>query len=320
MRIGRGATASKTEAVYFPPPRPSYAAAETSCFLVDGTGFVEFSESFKCLGSIIHYSLTSDAGVCKRIKSATAAFGAFKNLFNDKYQSKKAKGRENLALGLVLFALSLRSCVPSKRFVSVTSELPQPLCPQEVSNQRRPHYPPQNQFRKPLSTFGYLRSRKLLPQPSPPLSWPRRTHAHEPGAATATQWFSGAPTADWVPRDMNFGRTLKKGLKRNDLPTDFVTRSTIARDRPRWRLLTHSTPTPSLRRSALRRPTSLLPTTTPPGYGNLAPAYAVPTWYAPLTQAQYAETRVADRADRHASRANAPPQQHHLAQGIALGN
>jgi len=49
-----------------------------------------------------------------------------------------------------------------------------------------------------------------------------------------------------------------------------------------------------------------------PGYGNLAPAYAGPTWHAPLAQAQYAETRAADRAARYAARANranAPPQQ-----------
>ena len=33
--------------------------------------------------------------------------------------------------------------------------------------------------RKPLSPYGNLGSRQLLPQPSPPLGWPRRTHAHE---------------------------------------------------------------------------------------------------------------------------------------------
>jgi hypothetical protein len=37
MHIGRGATASKTEAMYFPPPRQAYAAADTSRFIVDGT-------------------------------------------------------------------------------------------------------------------------------------------------------------------------------------------------------------------------------------------------------------------------------------------
>jgi hypothetical protein len=90
----------KTEAMYFPPPRQAYAAADTSRFLVDGTGFVEFSKSFKYLGSVIHYSLTSDADICKRIKSATAAFWALKNLFGDKYLSEKVKGQVYTALVL----------------------------------------------------------------------------------------------------------------------------------------------------------------------------------------------------------------------------
>jgi hypothetical protein len=130
--------------------------------------------------------------------------------------------------------------------------------------------------------------------------------------------------------EMNFGRTLKKALKRNNLPTDFATLSAIARDRP-----THSTPTPSFSTPnpptpspsmpALRHPTSLPANLNAPlpGYGNLAPAYVVPAWHAPLAQAQYAETRTAARAARYAARANranAPLQQHHPAQGIALGN
>ena len=59
------------------------------------------------------------------------------------------------------------------------------------------------------------------------------------------------------------------------------------------------------------------------GHGNLAPAYVPPTWHAPLARAQYAETLAAERAARYAARANranAPPPQHHLAQGIVLGN
>jgi hypothetical protein len=68
MRIGRGATASKTEAMYFPPPRQVYAAADTSRSLIDGTRFLELSESFKYLGSIKFCPLTSDADVCKHIK------------------------------------------------------------------------------------------------------------------------------------------------------------------------------------------------------------------------------------------------------------
>ena len=75
MHVGRGDAASKTEAMYFPPPRTAYEAADTSRFYVHGTGFTDFCEK---LGSILHSSLTSDADVDKRIASATAAFGALK--------------------------------------------------------------------------------------------------------------------------------------------------------------------------------------------------------------------------------------------------
>jgi hypothetical protein len=88
MHIGRGATASKTEAM---------------CFSLHGSGFVEFSEGFKYLGSVIDYYLTSDVGVCKRIKSATEALGASKNLFGDKYLSEKIKGQVYTVLVLSTF-------------------------------------------------------------------------------------------------------------------------------------------------------------------------------------------------------------------------
>jgi hypothetical protein len=124
--------------------------------------------------------------------------------------------------------------------------------------------------------------------------------------------------------------TLKIVLKRNGLPTYFGTLITIAHGRLWWRLLTHSTPTPSP--PTLNPPTPSPPTPSPsapqkspvnpngplPGYGNPSSAYEVPTWNAPLAQAQYAKTRAADRTARYvvrANRANAPPQQQHLAQG-----
>jgi hypothetical protein len=133
-------------------------------------------------------------------------------------------------------------------------------------------------------------------------------------------------------RQRRAARPHKKGLKRSGLPTDFATWSAIARDRPRLRLLAHSTPTPSP--PALNLPTPSLPTPsspTPnqppanpnaplPGYGNFTPAYVAPARYAPLAQAQYAETRAADRAARYAARANrasAPPQQHHLPHALS---
>jgi hypothetical protein len=56
IHIGRGATASKTEAMYYPPPRRAFAAAGTSRFLVGGTGFVDLRANFKYLSPVIHYS------------------------------------------------------------------------------------------------------------------------------------------------------------------------------------------------------------------------------------------------------------------------
>jgi len=73
--------------MYFPPPRTVYEAVDTPRFYIDGTVFVDFCEQFKYLGSIPLYSLNSDADINKRIAAATAAFGALKNIFTDKYFS-----------------------------------------------------------------------------------------------------------------------------------------------------------------------------------------------------------------------------------------
>jgi len=73
--------------MYFPSPRTAYEAAGTSRFYVDSTGLIDFCGKSKYLGSIHHYSLTSDAVVDKRIASATAAFGALKKIFIEKYLS-----------------------------------------------------------------------------------------------------------------------------------------------------------------------------------------------------------------------------------------
>jgi hypothetical protein len=173
------------------------------------------------------------------------------------------------------------------------------------------HYPPQHHFRveSPFRQLGvldlgsYYHNRVLRWA-----GWPRGTHANEPGAATATHRLGGQVVHPWpiACSEINIGRALKKALKSNELPTDFAKWSAIDRDKPRWRLLTHSTPTPN-------PPTPSSPTPNQPfanpnaplsGYGNLAPAYVAPASYAPLTQAQYAETRAADRAAQYAARAN----------------
>ena len=48
-------------------------------------GYVDSTNEFKYLSSLITPSLTSDADVTKRLKAASAAFGAPKGVFRNKH-------------------------------------------------------------------------------------------------------------------------------------------------------------------------------------------------------------------------------------------
>jgi hypothetical protein len=103
MHISNGATPSKTEAMFFPPPRRLYSDADTSRLdvldsLDNPVGFFDLTTEFKYLGSIVHHSLTSDEDVDKRIRSAPASFGAFKNIPTNKDIDLKVKGSAYVAL------------------------------------------------------------------------------------------------------------------------------------------------------------------------------------------------------------------------------
>ena len=74
----------------------------------------------------------SDADVDKRIASATAAFGALKNIFSDKYLSEELKGEVCKALILptslcVVEAWSLREDL-FKRLRSFHNKCARPMC------------------------------------------------------------------------------------------------------------------------------------------------------------------------------------------------
>jgi hypothetical protein len=104
MHIGTGATPSKTGAIYFPPPRRLYSDADISRqgvldSLGNPVGFIDFTTEFKYLGSIARHTLISDADVDKRIRPASAVFGALKNLTN-KDIDLKVKGSAYVALYL----------------------------------------------------------------------------------------------------------------------------------------------------------------------------------------------------------------------------
>jgi hypothetical protein len=115
MHIGIGATPSKTEAMFYSPPRRSHSEGNTSRLdVLGGTrnalGFIEFATEFKYLGSIFHHSLTSDADVDKRIRSASAAFGALQNILTNKDIDLKVKGNVYVALclSILLYGSEIR--------------------------------------------------------------------------------------------------------------------------------------------------------------------------------------------------------------------
>jgi hypothetical protein len=66
----------------------TYAMQTTSAF-----GFVDLTKEFKCLGSIVHSSLTSDADVDKRINAAKPVFGALKIVLTSFSVNLREKGR-----------------------------------------------------------------------------------------------------------------------------------------------------------------------------------------------------------------------------------
>ena len=127
MHVGSGSTPPKTEAMYFPPPRTEYTAANTSPVIIYNTagvqiGFVGFTQEFKYLGSIIDSSLTSDADINNRIKAATAAFGALKNVLCSLSVESRIKGNKvytALVLSILLYG-SEAWCLREDRFNKFT--------------------------------------------------------------------------------------------------------------------------------------------------------------------------------------------------------
>ena len=100
MHVRRNGVASKTEAMFVPKSRQPYASGDTSqVFLANGGEFIDFAQEFKYLGSLVHHSLSSDADVNMRIKSASTAFGALrKSVFPNRDVKFKVKGKTYAAL------------------------------------------------------------------------------------------------------------------------------------------------------------------------------------------------------------------------------
>ncbi len=239
MHVGNGAVPSKTEAMYFPPPRVEYLAADTSRVNVCDTngapvGFIDFTKEFKYLGSIVHYSLSSEADVDKRIKSATAAFGALKNVFTNRHLDLKLKGRIYVALCLSILLYgsevwSLREDSLS-RLRSFYHRCVRTMCRINIAHTIRHHISTSSLLaRLGIESFETYYHRRLL-------RWAghvSRMPLNRLPRMLLTGWVAN-PRPLGCPQ-MTWGRTLKKALSSKGLPTDFTAWSQLAADRNAWR-------------------------------------------------------------------------------------
>ena len=257
MHVGNGNVLSKTEAMYFPPPRVDYSTADTSRFDVTNVsgvpiGFIDFAKEFKYLGSIVHYSLSSDADVDKRIKSATAAFGALKNIFTNRQLAPETKGRIYVALCLSILLYgsevwSLREDLLN-RLRSFHHRCVRTMCRINIAHTLRHHITTESLLKRlgieSLDTYYHRRLLRWVGHVSrmPLTRVPRML---------LTGWVAhsrplGCPQMTW-------GRTLKKALLDKSLPTDFTAWREIAADRQKWRAVCggKSLPEPSKTRNRL---------------------------------------------------------------------
>ena len=241
MHVGNGSVLSKTEAMYFPSPRVEYSVADTSRFDVldvNGSvaGFIDFTQEFKYLGSIIHSSLTSEADVDRRIKSATAAFGALKNIFTNRNIDLKIKGRIYTALCLsILLYGSEVWCLKEDLFHRLRSfhhRCARTMCRINIAHTIRHHISSESLFgRLAIESLDTYYHRRLL-------RWAghiARMPLNRAPRMLLTGWVANSrPTG--CPQ-MTWGRTLKKALQRNSLPTDFSKWRELAADRGQWRAI-----------------------------------------------------------------------------------
>ena len=157
MHVGNGSTASKTEAMFFPRPREPYEHGNTERFNVSGddnstVGYVDFTKEFKYLGSLITPSLTSDADVTKRLKAASAAFGALEAQGGLSQQASRLQGQRPRLRGSRPLhpPLRLGGVGPARGPLPLPTPLPKPMRPHHVPHHHRPHHSPPYHHQQPL--------------------------------------------------------------------------------------------------------------------------------------------------------------------------
>jgi hypothetical protein len=226
MHIGTGATPSKTEAMYFPPPRRLYSDTATSRldvldYLGNHVGFIDFTAEFKYLGLIVHHSLTSDADVEKRIRSASAAFGALKNILTNKEIGLKVIGSAHVALCFSILLYGSKVWFLREDLINRLRHFhhlcARTMCRITIAHTTRHHVSSASLFKcLSIEPFDKYYNRRLLRWTGhvarmPLIRAPRRTLTSRVDNPRPL----GCP-------QMNWGRTLKKALQSYDLPTELV--------------------------------------------------------------------------------------------------
>jgi hypothetical protein len=232
MHVGRGQTASKTEAVFYPAPRQPHSAGDQTDLVCDGNGFISFTSEFIYLGSVVHNTLTCDADVDRRIAKASAAFGALRQpFFNSRIPTLEDKGRVYVALCLsILLYGSECWCLKERQLQRLRvfhNRCVRSMCKVNMKQVRFHRISTKSLLeRLSIRSLEYYYTTRLLRWTGhvarmPMTRTPRRL---------LTSWVKhkrpvGAP-------QMNIGRTINKALSRRGISKDFKTWSTRTRTRP----------------------------------------------------------------------------------------
>ena len=140
------------------------------------------------MGSVLHYSLTSDdsdADVDRRIASATTTSGALKNIF-------LIRGRRLLVIDLTgRRQRYLSEGLKGEVYEALVSPTFRYGC--EAWSSLR-----EDLFKRLFRRLN-LRHQQPLAQSDSPLGWPRCSYAHEPGATAVTNQLSSTFLAGRLP-------------------------------------------------------------------------------------------------------------------------
>ena len=225
--------------MFVPKSRQPHASGDTSqVVLANGGGFIDFVQEFKYLGSLVHHSLSSDADVNMRIKSASAAFGALrKSVLSNRDAELKVKGKIYVALVVNILLYGSESwCLREDLFNRLRSFhncCARSMCRVTLAHSFRHHIPTSDLLSRlgirPIDDYYHNRILRWAGHVA------RMSRVRLP-RKLLTGWVAH-PRPVGCPQ-MTWGRTLNKALKSKGVSCDFATWRELAQDRGDWAALT----------------------------------------------------------------------------------